>query len=379
MTEVNVERLTREFTTLVQISSPSYKERELGNYLIKRLNGLGLLVEEDNTGEKIGGNCGNIFARLPGDEKYPTLFLCAHMDTVQPGEGIKPVLKDGVFRSDGSTVLGGDDKAGIAAMIELLEILKEERVPHGPLEILFTVGEEQGLRGSKNFDCSRLKAKCGYVLDSSGKPGTIIIAAPTQNIINFSIKGKAAHAGIEPERGINAIQAAGHALVRLRLGRIDAETTANIGVIRGGKATNIVPDLVYLEGEVRSLDRKKMEALTSEIIETFTKAVEAAGAKSEVKVTFEYPEFRLDPEMSVIRYASQAAEKAGLQVRYETSGGGSDANIFNAAGIPTANLGIGMQQVHTKEEFLEVKDLTDDVRWLIELIQLTAGREGEGS
>jgi len=167
--------------------------------------------------------------------------------------------------------------------------------------------------------------------------------------------------------------------VLLRLGRIDAETTANIGVIRGGKATNIVPDLVYLEGEVRSLSRKKMEALTSEIIETFTKAVEAAGAKSEVKVTFEYPEFRLNPEIPVVRYASQAAEKAGLQVRYEMSGGGSDANIFNAAGIHTANLGIGMQQVHTKEEFLEVKDLVDDVRWLLELIKLSAGREGEDS
>lgn len=379
MVDVNVERLTHEFLTLAEISSPSYKERELGNYLIKRLQGLGLFVEEDDAGEKIGGNCGNIFARLEGDEKYQTLLFSAHMDTVQPGEGVKPVLEDGVFRSDGSTVLGGDDKAGIAAVIELLEILREKKIPHGPLEVLFTVGEEQGLRGSKNFDFSRLSAQYGYVLDSSGKPGTIVVAAPTQSILNFTVRGKAAHAGIEPERGINAIQAAAHGLAGLRLGRIDAETTANIGVIKGGKAKNIVPDLVYLEGEVRSLNRKKMEALITEIIENFTKAVEAAGAKSEVRVNFEYPEFRLDLEMPVVRYASLAAEKADLQVRHETSGGGSDANIFNASGIPTANLGIGMQQVHTREEFLELHDLIDDVRWLFELVRVVAVREGEGS
>ncbi|MGB9791177.1 MAG: M20/M25/M40 family metallo-hydrolase [Thermacetogeniaceae bacterium] len=377
MADINVERLAKEFLALAQISSPSYRERELGNYLIRRLRDLGLSVEEDDAGERIGGNCGNIFARLEGTVECQAIFFCAHMDTVQPGEGVKPVLQDGVFRSDGTTVLGGDDKAGIAAIIELLEVLKENKIAHGPIELLFTVGEEQGLRGSKNFDCSKFRARFGYVLDSSGKPGTIIVAAPTQSILNFTVKGKSAHAGIEPERGINAIQAAGLGLARLRLGRIDAETTANIGVIKGGKATNIVPDLVYLEGEVRSLDRKKMESLVAEIIDKFTEAVESVGAKSEIKVSVEYPEFRLDPEMTVVKHASLAAGRAGLSVSLETSGGGSDANIFNAAGIPTANLGIGMQRVHTVEEFLELKDLIDDVRWLLEIVRSVAEREGK--
>lgn len=377
MADINVERLAKEFLTLAQISSPSYRERELGNYLIRRLRELGLSVEEDDAGERIGGNCGNVFARLEGLVDCSPIFFCAHMDTVQPGEGVKPVLQEGVFRSDGTTVLGGDDKAGIAAVLELLEVLREKKIAHGPIELLFTVGEEQGLRGSKNFDCSKFQAKFGYVLDSNGKPGTIIVAAPTQSILKFTVKGKSAHAGIEPEQGINAIQAAGLGLAKLRLGRIDAETTANIGVIKGGKATNIVPDLVYLEGEVRSLDRKKMEALVAEIIERFTEAVESVGAKSEIRASLEYPEFRLDPEMAVVKCASLAAARAGLSVSWETSGGGSDANILNAAGIPTANLGIGMQRVHTVEEFLELKDLIDDVRWLLEIVQLVAEREGK--
>lgn len=377
MVDINVERLAEEFLTLARISSPSYREREVGNYLIRRLRELGLSVEEDDAGERIGGNCGNVFARLEGRVDCQPVFFCAHMDTVQPGEGVKPQLQDGVFRSDGTTVLGGDDKAGIAALIELLEVLREKEIAHGPIELLFTVGEEQGLRGSKNFDYSKLQAKFGYVLDSSGRPGTIIVAAPTQSVLNFTVKGKSAHAGIEPERGINAIQAAGLGLARLRLGRIDAETTANIGVIKGGKATNIVPDLVYLQGEVRSLDRKKMEAVVAEIIEKFTEAVESVGATSEINVSVEYPEFRLDPEMTVVKYASLAAGRAGLSVSWETSGGGSDANIFNAAGIPTANLGIGMQRVHTVEEFLELQDLIDDVRWLLEIVQLVAEREGK--
>ncbi len=365
---INEERLTQEFIRLAEIASPSFRERGIADYLKHRLAGFGLEVAEDDTGDRIGGDTGNIYTCLPGDKNRPALFLCAHMDTVNMANGVKVVFKDGVFRSEGSTILGGDDKAGIAAIIEVLEVLRRQPAPHGDLEILFTVGEEQGLLGSKHFDCSRLKSKFGYVLDGSGDPGTMIIAAPAQNQLDVIIRGRAAHAGIEPERGINAIQVAGQALARLPLGRIDAETTSNMGVIQGGKATNIVPDSCFIQGEVRSLDRAKMDALTSRIVSEFTGVAEAAGAVSEVRVTFKYPEFHLDRDLPVFRIAAGAAGKLGLKVSYETSGGGSDANNINAAGRAAANLGIGMRQVHTTDEFIRLSDLVADARWLWEIV-----------
>lgn len=371
--EINTERLTQEFIKVAQIPSPSFRERGVTDYLAGRLAELGLQVEEDQTGERIGGDSGNLLGRLPGDDRLTPLFLCCHMDTVQPGDGVKVIFQDGVFRSAGETVLGGDDKAGVVSVIEVLEMLKESQVPHAPLEILFTVAEEQGLYGSKYFDHSKLKAAYGYILDSSGSPGTIIVAAPAQNIIDFTVIGKAAHAGMEPEQGINAIRVAAEALVKLKMGRIDQETTANIGVIKGGNATNIVPDSVYLQGEVRSLDRKKLDDLTSEIVTEFTRVVEAAGAQGDVRVTFQYPEFRLDPELPVVKYATQAAARSGLEVRLVTSGGGSDANNFNNAGIPTVNLGTGMSQVHTTEEYLKLHDLEAGTRWLWEILKLAGG------
>lgn len=374
---VDEQYLIQEFIKVAEIASPSYKERCLANYLIQRLESMGLEVEEDDAGEKIGGDCGNLIARLPGDEKLPAVFFCAHMDTVEPAVGVKVVFQDGVFRSRGDTILGGDDKAGIVAVLEAIQLLQKNSIPHGPLVIIFTVAEEQGLLGSKNLNTSRLGADFGYVLDSSGSPGTIIISAPAQTLLNITVKGKAAHAGIEPEKGINAIQVAGKALARLRLGRLDEETTANIGLIKGGKATNIVPEDVYIQGEVRSRQRGKIDKVVLEIAETFRKVTDEVGAKSRIEENLIYSEFFLDKELPVVKYAALAAKNMGLDVSFQTSGGGSDANIFNAAGIPTANLGIGMQQVHTREEFLELKDLVADVNWILEIIRVSADLEGE--
>jgi len=373
--KVNEERLKQEFIRLAEISSPSFRERVLAEYLIERLQQLGLSVEEDQAGRKIGGDCGNLIAHLPGKEDCPQIFFCAHMDTVEPADGVKVVFENGVFRSAGETILGGDDKAGIAAILEVLQMLRETGVSHGPLEVIFTVAEEQGLLGSKNLDFSKVRAKFGYVLDCSGDPGTMIIGAPAQTRINVRVQGRAAHAGIDPERGINAIQVAGKALAQLRLGRIDQETTANIGLIKGGKATNIVPDSVFLQGEVRSLVKEKMETLTKEISETFARVAAAEGARCDFWAEFLYPEFHLDIKSPVLELAAKAARRAGLPVRYETSGGGSDANIFNAAGLPAANLSIGMRQVHTAEEYLLLKDLVDVARWLWEIIRVVIKQE----
>lgn len=368
---INEERLFQEFIKLAEIASPSCKEREIADYLKTRLNELGLAVEEDDTAAKIGGNTGNILARLPGKEGLEPLFFACHMDTVTPVEGVKVSFEEGVFRSKGDTVLGGDDKAGIACILEVLQIIRDEEQPHCPLEILFTVGEEKGLLGSKNFDIGKMTAKAGYVLDSSGSPGGIITAAPAQNILHITVRGKAAHAGFEPERGVNAIRIASEVISRLRLGRIDQETTSNIGIIEGGKATNIIPDAVYIEGETRSLDRAKLDALTEEITKEFEQLKEIPGAGSDIRVDFEYPEYRLDPEQAVVKFASEAIKRAGLDLRLETSGGGSDANIFNAAGLAVANLAVGMQNAHTTDEFLESRDLIDVVHIIWEMIQLS--------
>ncbi|HHV34496.1 MAG TPA: M20/M25/M40 family metallo-hydrolase [Syntrophomonadaceae bacterium] len=368
---INKERLFQEFITLAEIDSPSLKERELADYLKNRLQDLGFTVEEDDTAAKISGSAGNLLARLPGAEGLSPLFFACHMDTVTPGEGVEVLFEDGVFRSKGNTVLGGDDKAGIASLLEVLEMLREHEQPHCPLEILLTVGEEHGLLGSKNFDIDKLTSKMGYVLDSTGTPGTIITAAPAQNVLYVTVRGKAAHAGFEPERGVNAIKIASDAISRLRLGRIDEETTSNIGIIEGGKATNIVPDAVFIQGETRSLDRGKLDALTEEIIGEFERVKEIPGASSNIRVDFEYPEYRLDPEQEVVRFASEAIKRTGLEARLEISGGGSDANILNAAGLAVANLAVGMQNAHTTDEFLESQHLIHMVQILWEMIQLS--------
>jgi tripeptide aminopeptidase len=369
--DVNEDRIAREFIRLAEIASPSFRERELADYIKYRFAQLGIETVEDDTGDKIGGDAGNIYARLPGDESLASFFVCAHMDTVNPANGVKVVFEDGVFRSQGDTVLGGDDKAGIAAIIEAIEMLRQWPAARGDIEILLTVAEEHGLLGSTHFDCSRLRSKFGYVLDCNGDPGTMIVAAPAQNMLDVIVRGRAAHAGIEPERGINAIQVASQALARLPLGRIDAETTANMGLIQGGKATNIIPDSCFIQGEVRSLDRAKMDSLTSRIVSEFTAAAKEAGASSEVRVNFQYPEFRLDSSLPVFQIATRAAGMAGLEVNYETSGGGSDANIINATGRTAANLGIGMRQVHTTDEYITLKDLVSDARWLWEIVRLS--------
>jgi len=368
---VNEERLFQEFIKLAEIPSPSLKERELADYLKSRLEGFGFRVEEDDTGEKIGGTTGNLLARLPGDERFQSLFFCCHLDTVVPADGVKVIFADGVFRSKGDTVLGGDDKAGIAALLELLEMIREQDQPHGMLEILLTVGEERGLLGSRNFDCGKLEADFGYVLDSSGTPGAIITAAPAQNIFHVTVKGKSAHAGFEPELGVNAIRIASEVISRLPLGRIDEETTSNVGIIQGGKATNIVPDSVFVEGEARSLKREKLNDITSRIVKEFEKIKQIPGADCDIKVTLEYPEYRLDPRQPVIEFAAKAMERAGVKPRLETTGGGSDANIFNSAGLQAANLSVGMRQAHTTEEYLDSRDLVKVVQILWEMIQLS--------
>ncbi len=370
---INKERVLGEFFELVKIKCSSKDERQVADVLKTRLAGLGLEVTEDNAGQKIGGNCGNVIAYTKGTvADAPALMLSAHMDCVEPCGGIEPVLKDGVITSAGDTILGGDDKAGIVAILEALRMVNEKGLAHGPIQVVFTVAEEGGLNGAKNFDAAALKADFGYAFDSSGAPGEIINMAPGQNSIIVEVHGKKAHAGVAPEEGINAIVVAGKAMAELNYGRIDFETTSNIGMISGGVATNIVPDVVELKCEARSRNMEKLEFQTNYMKETFERVAAANGARAEVTVRKAYGPFVLPENSPVVSLAVKASENIGLVASVSATGGGSDANFFNNYGVPTAVLGVGMSKVHTTDEYIKEIDLYNSAELVVSLITTAA-------
>ncbi len=369
MAGINKERLVNTFIELVKIDSPSFEEGAVASQIKKTLEGLGLEVLEDQANLKCGGQIGNLYAKYPGTIKGNPLLFCLHMDTVEPGRGVKPQIKDGTICTDGTTILGADDKAGIAAVIEVLRVIKEEQIPSPPVEVLFTIAEEQGLVGVQHLDLDLITAQYAYVLDSYGPPGKIVMEAPSQDQVEVTIFGRSAHSGFNPEAGINAIQVAAKAVAGLKLGRIDSESTANIGVIRGGLATNIVPERVLVKGETRSLSDAKRAALTTEMQRRFMEEAQRAGCEVEFEIDTMYPAYRLKPGDEVVKLARTAANHLGLDVELEKSGGGSDANFLNSMGIPTANLSCGMQKVHTTEEYIEIEDLFNTARLVLEIIR----------
>lgn len=371
---INKERVLAEFFELVKIKCSTREEREVADILKARLAKLNADVYEDNTGDKIDGNCGNIFAYLKGTVTgAPVLLLSAHMDCVEPCAGIEPQLKDGVITAAGNTVLGADDKSGITGILEALRVIKEKNIPHGDIQIVFTIAEEGGLNGSKNLDKSLLKADWGYVMDSGGAPGTIITIAPGQDNIAVVVHGKKAHAGVAPEEGINAIVLAGKALAVMKQGRLDEETTANVGIIKGGIATNIVPDKVELICEARSRDLNKLAAQTKHMKETFEQIAAANGGQAEVTVSRAYNPYVVTEDMPVVRLAVKAAESIGLKPVLEGTGGGSDANFFNSYGVTTAVLGTGMSKVHTTDESIKEEHLYQTASLVVALITEAAG------
>lgn len=372
---INAERVIKEFMELVRVDSVSGQERKLADLLKARLESLGLEVREDDAGKKLNTTAGNLIGRLPGTVAGgEAILLCAHMDTVEPGAGVAPVLENGMIKSSGETILGADDKAGITAILEVLRVIKENNIPHGDIEVAFTVWEEGGLLGAKNIDFDSLKAKMGFVLDCDGPAGTIIVQAPSQDRISATVRGRAAHAGISPEEGINAIVVASKAIAAMKLGRIDDETTANIGVIAGGKAINIVPDAVTIKGETRSLTASKRETQTRSMVAALEDTARANGTRADVVVETIYPDFRLGDQDRVVMIAARAARQLGLTPRLVKTGGGSDANIFNNRGIAVANLGIAMQKVHTTDEYIRSEDLVSNARYLLEIISVVQDR-----
>lgn len=366
--EINQQRLVDEFLELVKIDSISKDERLMADALLRKLKELGFDVTEDDAAEKIDGTAGNVIGVLEGEKEAPALLFCAHMDRVHPGLGVKPQIKDGIITSDGTTILAADDVAGIVAILEAVRIIQEQNIPHGRLEILFTVAEEGGLFGAKSVDPKQFKAKAGFFLDAGGPVGTIVNAAPAQKGLVATIHGKASHAGVAPEDGISAILVAAQAITKMKLGRVDSETTSNIGVIKGGAATNIVPDKVEMHGEARSLNNNKLEVQMDHMVEVINAVCQEYGVRADIDVEHSYSAFKVEKEDYAVELAVEAAKAIGLKPHIESTGGGSDANIINGYGIPSVVLGMGYTDVHTTKEAISVEQLVASAKYVLSII-----------
>jgi tripeptide aminopeptidase len=345
------------FLDLAAMPSPPGEERGVADRIAAELRGLGLQVDEDDAGRAIGASAGNLYCRLEPTAEGTPLFLCSHMDTVPPTAAIEPVVDDGVVRNSAGTILGADNKSAVAAMVEATRRLVQERRPHAGLELVFTAKEEVGLRGARAFDCGRLAARVGYVYDQAGPIGEVILGAPYSSIMEVTFVGRAAHAGMAPEDGRSAIAAAGRAIADMRLGRLDDETTANVGTIHGGVARNIVPERCSFSGEARSHDEGKLAEVVQEMLEACTFAASLTGCEVETEVEPGFRGYRFRREDEAVRLARGALERAGHDPTYSLSGGGADANVFNMRGLACVNLANGMAEIHGPDEHIAVADL----------------------
>ena len=363
--------IVQKFCEFVRIDSPAKYEGDFAEAVRRELAELGIEASYDGAGARLGGECDNLIGRLPANnEGSPSLLLNAHLDTVGPSAGIEPVIEDDTIRSAGETILGADCKAGVAIILAALQRLQEQGAPHGEIAIVFTVAEEIGLHGARHLDYRALEPlpDMAYVLDGGHQPGKLTTAAPYADEIACTIRGRAAHAGVEPEKGINAIQVASRALAQMRLGRLDEETTANVGTIQGGVAHNIVPAVVEFVAEARSHDEEKLREQTQHMCEVTRQAAAAHAARAEIRQSRTYNGFALGPDDPVVARAVQAARQVGLEPVLGKGGGGSDANIFNEYGIPSVIVATGAGSPHTLEESLHVPSLLRCLDWVTAML-----------
>jgi len=381
------DRMTGHIMDLIRIDSLSRQEKEVALSLEKDMKDLGAECFYDNAWESVGGNVGNLIVRIEGNKSdAPPIFLSAHMDTVGPGEGISPRIENGVMKSDGTTILGSDDKSGLSVIVEVMRALRENDVPHGDIEIAFTICEEIGLLGAKHIDISKFRAVQGIVLDSS-TPSRLVLKCPSGVKMEFNVHGLEAHAGLCPENGINAIKIASEAISRMNLGRIDEITTANIGIIEGGIATNIVPNLVRVVGEARSHNDETLDEQVNHMRRCFHEAVSryevtlhddlsvegvTYTAKLDEHIERTYDKMDVPAESFPARLVETAVKNLGHTIAHHTSGGGCDANHFNLMGIECVNLGTGMYELHTVNEYLVLDEFYRTADIVLEAIKLNA-------
>lgn len=357
------------FLELAAIPSPPGSERAVADRVTAYLDGLALRWDEDDAGPAVGSAIGNILCRLPGRRAGGTpLLLCAHLDTVPPAGPIEPVVENGVVRNGAGTILGADDKAAVAVMLEAARRIVVDGRAHPGIELLFTPKEEVGLLGAMAFDCGRLEAAVGFVYDQAAPIGEIILGAPSQRAVHARFHGRASHAGMFPEEGRSAIAAASRAVADLRLGRLDEETSANVGVIEGGTARNIVPEWCSFEAEARSRDEGKLAELVQEMVDTIAFAASVSGCTVEVDVQETYRGYVFREDDAAVRLAAEGLRRAGYDPTTNYSGGAADANVFNERGLPCVNLANGMTDIHTPHEHIAVADLDGMVEVTLGLV-----------
>jgi len=370
---MNRDALVNLFSELVQIDSLSKHEAAFASVIKDKLASLGLDITDDGAGPRIGGDCGNLIGRVPATaDGFPVIMLNTHLDTVGSDIGIKPVVEDDEIHSAGDTILGADAKAGIVIILSALQALDDQELPHGELVVVFTVAEEPGLLGAQHLDYEMLQPlpQMAYVLDGGVTPGQITTQAPYADKIRFEVRGKAAHAGVEPETGINAIKIAAQAISEMKLGRLDEESTANIGTIRGGSATNIVPEVITFEGEARSHREEKLARQTRHMCQKVEEAATQSGAQANITTERSYNGFALDADDAVVQRGIAAAEQVGLKPNLHKGGGGSDANIFNEHGIPSVIIATGAHKPHTPDELLRIPSMLQCFEWMLAIITL---------
>ncbi|MBW3671510.1 MAG: M20/M25/M40 family metallo-hydrolase [Acidobacteria bacterium] len=383
---INQQRMLEHLLELIQIDSESFEEKDVADKLAAEMRAIGGEVTIDDAGEKLNGNTGNVFVRFPAtaDGAEP-LFLSAHMDTVVPGKGVKPEVRDGKVVTDGTTILGGDDKSGCSIIVEVMRTLKEQNIPHGTVEICFSIAEEKGLEGAKLFDVSQLESHFGIVLDSDD-PGIVCVRAPAADRMEWIIHGREAHAGVEPEKGLSAVKIAANAIASVEFGRIDAQTTSNIGVVEAGGATNIISKKVRVLGEARSMDMEKLDRETRKLSSAFHKAVadapsvEVDGEKIEARleetIERDYEAMNVPDDSPIVKLLQEAASAVGTSLVPAEMGGGCDANVFNQRGLETVNLGTGMRDIHTVKEWLDIAGFNDAGAVLFEAMRMNGARKG---
>ncbi len=355
---VNRDRIVDTFMKLGVIDGIYGNELEIANNLLNRLNNLGLEASMDDAGKTFGGNAGNIIASLPGTVDVPSVFLCAHMDTIQSTKNLKHVVKDGIISSDGTTILGGDNRAGLSVILEILQVLTEQSLPHGPVEVLFNVCEEAGMHGAKYLKRSDVQSDFGFVFDCQASPGCYIIEAPGAVFFRAKVHGKSAHAAVSPEKGIHAIQIASVAIAQLKLGRWDQTGMLNIGTISGGTSINVIPDFVEITGETRNANNEKLLAQIEYIRSVFEDSAAKLGGIVEIEFIEKYGGYEFTDESPVVGVANRGIAAAGYEPKPICYPGGSDANVLNNNGITALNIGVGFKNAHSFQELIAIKDLS---------------------
>lgn len=360
-------RMISEFLELAAYSVPSKHEAEIRQCLMEKLLELGFSVSVDDAFPET--HSGSLYGFLPGKMPGEPILFTAHMDTVTPCENKKITVEpDGTIHTDGTTILGGDDLTGVVEILEAVRQIQEKNLPHRDIEVIFTACEEYFVEGAQKLDYSRIHSREAYVLDTDGEIGTAVLAAPTGIRVMATLEGKASHAALKPEDGINAVSMAADAISHMRLGRVDADTTANIGIIRGGTSGNIVPDRCFVEGETRSLVHESALRQRDHMAACFQEAADRAGGSVEFAISTVYTAWSVDEDAPICQRFCRAANQAELKPVFQRACGGSDASFLSAHGISCLVLATGMHEIHSVREYTTVQEMETMARLVRQLM-----------